>query len=182
MTAADDLRRLAEAFDFAARAHGGQTRKGAAGEPYLNHVADVVARLSRSPRADADTLVAAALHDVVEDTARSLDDVRSRFGDRVAALVAEVTDDKSLPKEERKRRQVEQAPTKSDAAKRIKLADKASNLAALADSPPHRWDKGRRLAYVAWAREVAAGLRGVDPALEVAFDEEAGRAERAMGA
>lgn len=180
MTEPGTVRRLLDALDYAARAHAGQIRKGAAGEPYVNHVIDVVARLARSPRADADTLVAAALHDVVEDTERTLEEVRSRFGDAVAAMVAEVTDDKSLPKDERKRRQVETAPHKSEGAKRIRLADKASNLAALADSPPHRWDKGRRQAYVQWARAVAAGLRGVDPALEVAFDEEAVRAERAL--
>lgn len=180
MTEPDTVRRLLDALDFAARAHTGQTRKGAAGEPYVNHVIDVVARLARSPRTDADTLVAAVLHDVVEDTDRTIEEVRSRFGDAVAAMVAEVTDDKSLPKEERKRRQVEAAPGKSGGAKRIKLADKASNLAALADSPPHWWDKGRKQAYVQWARDVVAGLRGVDPALEVAFDEEAARAERAL--
>ena len=182
MNEPNPVRRLLDGLDFAARAHTGQTRKGAAGEPYVNHVIDVVARLARSPRTDADTLVAAALHDVVEDTGRTLEEVRSRFGDAVAAMVAEVTDDKSLPKEERKRRQVEEAPGKSDGAKRIKLADKASNLAALADSPPHWLDKARRQAYVAWARKEAAGLRGVDPMLEVAFDEEAARAETALEA
>lgn len=175
------LRRIAGAFDFAARAHTGQTRKGAAAEPYINHVADVAARLARSPRADADTVVAAILHDVVEDTEHTIEEVEAQFGPVVAGYVRELTDDKSLPKEERKRRQVEEAPRKSDGAKRIKLADKASNLAALADSPPHRWDSDRRRDYLAWAREVAAGLRGVDPALEVAFDEAAARVETMLG-
>lgn len=177
----DPLRRIADAYDLAARAHAGQTRKGAAAEPYLNHVVDVAARLSRSPRADADTLIAAILHDVVEDTAHGLEEIEARFGPIVAGYVDEVTDDKSLPKEERKRLQVERASGKSDAAKRIKLADKASNLAALADSPPHFWDAARKRDYVAWAREVVAGLRGVDPVLEVAFDEEAARAEKVLG-
>lgn len=180
MNGQDTLRRITEAFDTAARAHAGQTRKGAAGEPYINHVANVAARLACSPRATEAMVLAAILHDVVEDTDMTLAEIESRFGAEVAGYVAEVTDDKSLPKAERKRLQVENAPRKSDGAKRIKLADKASNLAALADSPPHFWDKARRKEYLEWAREVVAGLRGVDPALELAFDEEAARAEAVL--
>lgn len=174
------LRRITDAFDFAAQAHTGQSRKGKAAEPYINHVADVAARLTRSPQADADLVVAALLHDTVEDTDHTIEEIQARFGPVVAAYVREVTDDKTLPKDERKRKQIEEAPTKSDGAKRIKLADKASNLAALAASPPHWWDAGRKLEYLAWAREVVEGLRGVDPALEVAFDEAAARAEMTL--
>lgn len=177
----ETLRRVTEAYDFAARAHLGQTRKGKAAEPYVNHLADVAARVARSPRADADTVIAAILHDVVEDTERTLAEVEARFGARVAGYVGEVTDDKSLDKEERKRLQVATAAVKSDGAKRIKLADKASNLAALAESPPHWWDASRRREYLSWARAVVAGLRGTDPALEAAFDEAAAAAERALG-
>ncbi len=181
MAAHDSLRRITDAFDFAARAHTGQTRKGKAAEPYINHVADVASRLARSPRATEASVIAAILHDTVEDTETSLQTIRDRFGHEVADLVAEVTDDKALDKDERKRRQVEEAPHKSEGAKRIKLADKASNLTSLADSPPHRWDVARKRDYLAWAREVAQGLRGVDPLLEVAFDEAAERAERTLG-
>ena len=182
MTSQDSLRRLADAFDFAAQAHTRQTRKGARAEPYVNHVADVASRVARSPRADVETVLAALLHDTVEDTDTTLDDITARFGPEVAGYVAEVSDDKSLPKEQRKRLQVQHAPGTSDAAKRIKLADKASNLAALAESPPHGWNAARKRAYLDWAREVVAGLRGVDPVLELAFDEAAQRAERAIGA
>lgn len=122
-------------------------------------------------------MLAAILHDVVEDTDQSLADFEERFGPAVAGLVGEVTDDKSLPKAERKRRQVQYAGSKSAGAKRIKLADKASNVAALADSPPHLWEESRKREYLAWARAVAAGLRGADPVLEAAFDAEAARLE-----
>lgn len=182
MTAHDTLRRLTEAFDFAAQAHTGQTRKGKAAEPYINHLADVAARVAKSPAATEAVVIAAILHDTVEDTETSLDTLRERFGPEVADLVAEVTDDKSLPKAERKRLQVVHAPDTSLGAKRIKLADKASNLSALADSPPHWWDLSRKREYLAWAREVGAGLRGVDPLLDMAFDEAAERAERSFGA
>jgi (p)ppGpp synthase/HD superfamily hydrolase len=182
MNGHDMLRTITAAYDIAARRHSGQTRKGAAGEPYVNHLADVAARLARSPQATEATVIAAILHDVVEDTDMTIEEVEAAFGPEVAGYVAEVTDDKSLPKAERKRLQVELAPTKSDPAKRIKLADKASNLAALADSPPPWWDRARRQEYLAWARDVVAGLRGVDPALELAFDHEAARAEAALDA
>ncbi|EPX86226.1 metal dependent phosphohydrolase [Rubellimicrobium thermophilum DSM 16684] len=182
MTDHATLRRVAEAYRLAAEAHAGQRRKGASREPYVNHVADVAARLMESEAADADLLIAAVLHDVAEDTATGLAEIESRFGPRVAGLVAEVTDDRSLPREERKRRQVRDAPHKSPGARRIKLADKASNLSALADSPPEDWGPGRLRGYLDWARAVVAGLRGTDPVLEAAFDREAARAEAALDA
>jgi (p)ppGpp synthase/HD superfamily hydrolase len=181
MTTHDTLRRLTQAYDLAARRHSGQTRKGAAGEPYVNHVADVASRLARSPNATEAMILAAVLHDTVEDTDTTLEEIEQLFGPAVAGLVAEVTDDKGLSDDERKRRQVEDAPHKSDGAKRIKLADKASNLTALVESPPHFWEVGRKRAYVAWARDVAAGLRGVDPVLDLAFEEAAARAEAELG-
>jgi (p)ppGpp synthase/HD superfamily hydrolase len=182
MTDRATLRRVAEAYRLAAEAHVGQRRKGAAREPYVNHVADVAARLMESDGADPDTLIAAILHDVAEDTDTGLPEIEARFGPAVAALVAEVTDDKSLPRDERKRRQVRDAPRKSPGAKRIKLADKASNLSALAHSPPEDWSPARLRDYLAWAREVVDGLRGTDPALEAAFDREATQAEAALDA
>lgn len=173
------LRMIAQAAEFAARAHTGQTRKGSAREPYVSHVAEVAARLAQSPDADEPTLVAAR-HDVVEDTGHGLPEIGAAFGAVVAGLVAEVTDDKSLPKAGRKRLQVVDAPGKSRGIKRIKLADKASNLTALVDSPPRAWDLGRRRRYLDGAREVVAGLRGIDPVLEDAFDREAARLEAAI--
>ena len=177
----DTLRRITDAFDFAARAHSGQTRKGHAAEPYVNHVADVAARLARSPHATESMVIAAILHDTVEDTDHNIEEIAARFGAEVAGYVAEVTDDSTLDRVEQRRRQVEDAPHKSDGAKRIKLADKASNLTALAESPPHFWDIGRKRDYLAWARAVAEGLRGVDPVLERDFDEAVQRAEKALG-
>ena len=175
------LARFAEAAAFAADAHRDQRRKGAEAAPYVNHVLDVAARLARARPEDETLALAGLLHDVVENCGLTPDDVAARFGAEVAGVVAEVSDDKRLPKAERKRRQVETAPKKSDAAKRLKLADKASNLAAIAESPPP-WSLERKRAYLDWAREVAAGCRGVDAGLEAAFDAEAARLERALAA
>lgn len=172
---------LPEAHDYAARLHSGQTRKGAAAEPYVNHVIDVAARVARSPAADETLIMGALLHDIVEDTTGTAEEIAARFGPAVAAPVLEVTDDRSLPKAERKRRQEATVAAKSDGARRIKLADKASNLTALAESPPVHWDAARRAEYVAWAERVIAGCRGIDPVLEAGFDAAAARARAALG-
>jgi (p)ppGpp synthase/HD superfamily hydrolase len=154
---------------FAARAHAGQARKGAAAEPYVNHVIEV-AELLAAHGAPLPVVLAGLLHDTVEDTAVTHADLVAAFGAEVAGLVAEATDDTSLPKDIRKGLQVSQAPKKSDGAKQLKLADKISNLVAIAESPPANWIHARRVEYVGWAGRVAAGLKGVNPALDALFD------------
>jgi (p)ppGpp synthase/HD superfamily hydrolase len=161
---------LARAYHFAATKHVDQRRKGQRAEPYINHlteVAELVAQASGGQ--DLELIIAAVLHDVVEDTPTTIADVTTEFGSRVAGLVQEVTDDKSLPKAERKRVQIEHAAYASAGAKMIKLADKTANLRALASSPPEDWPTSRRLEYVAWARTVVAGCAGASPYLEQAF-------------
>jgi (p)ppGpp synthase/HD superfamily hydrolase len=106
--------------------------------------------------------------------------ITREFGKQVADIVMEVTDDKKLPKEERKRKQIESAPKKSNGAKLVKLADKTSNLRTIASSPAADWSVKRRLEYIAWAKNVVAGLRGVSPWLEEQFDEAAAHAEQSI--
>ena len=167
----NSLARIVRAYHFAATAHIDQRRKGARAEPYVNHVIEVALLLSDATGgSDPDLIVAGILHDVVEDTDVTSAEIASEFGAEVAALVAEVTDDKTLAKSERKRRQVASAPTKSDRAKMIKIADKTSNLRSLAASPPADWPIARRQSYFAWAEAVVDGCRGVNPRLEAAFD------------
>lgn len=170
---------LAEAYHFAAAKHVMQRRKGVAAEPYVNHlteVADLVARATDG--ADLDLVVAAVLHDTVEDTDTSPEEIAARFGARVAGLVGEVTDEKSLPKAARKQAQVDHAAHASPGAKIIKLADKTSNLRAMAFSPPKGWPAERRAEYLDWARRVVAGCRGANPWLEAQFDAAAAVLER----
>ena len=163
---------LAQAFDFAARAHVDQRRKGAAQEPYMNHLTEVVALLSHSSHGnDVDLLAAGALHDAVEDAGVTLGEIEERFGPGTASIVAEVTDDKSMPKPERKRRQVETAAHKSVSARLLKIADKTSNLRSLVASPPASWDRKRLEEYADWAEQVVAQCRNLDPFLEARFDE-----------
>jgi len=159
---------------FAARVHANHRRKGAASEPYVNHVLEVAEILAAHGAPQA-SIVAALLHDVVEDSSDdpvpvTLPDLAAAFGDDIAAIVGEATDDKSLPKETRKALQVRNAPKKSDAAKQLKLADKISNLRAITASPPANWDHARRLEYVGWAGRVALGLKGVNTALDALFE------------
>jgi (p)ppGpp synthase/HD superfamily hydrolase len=163
---------LARAYHFAAVRHLGQRRKGKAGEPYINHlteVADLVATATGGR--DVDLVIAAVLHDVLEDTATAPAELAEAFGARITGIVGEVTDDKSLPKEMRKRLQIEHAPRISPEAKTIKLADKTANLRSIAKSPPAGWDAARIADYIAWAIAVADGCRGTNAMLEQKFED-----------
>ena len=167
---------ILEAASFAADRHRLQRRKDADASPYINHplaLADILAR--EGGVVDAKVIAAALLHDTVEDTDTSIDELAVRFGQDVAAIVAEVTDDKSLPKDERKRLQVIKASSKSPEAKLVKLADKIANLRDLAACPPADWSEKRKADYFQWASEVVSGLRGTSARLEAAFDEIAGQ-------
>lgn len=165
---------LARALDFAARAHSDQRRKGKAAEPYINHVAEVALLLAEATDgADPQLVAAGILHDTIEDTGTSFEQLSEVFGQEVAALVQEVTDDKRLPKESRKLLQIERAPYKSARAKLIKIADKISNLRSLTQSPPADWPTERQLAYIEWASDVVAGCRGVNAYLDDLFDDTA---------
>lgn len=155
---------------FAAQRHRGQRRLDPERSPYINHplaLADTLANLGGV--ADPVVLCAALLHDTVEDTATTFEEIEQAFGARIAAVVREVTDDKSLPKAERKRLQVEHAPHVSAEAKLVKLADKICNLTDLLEAPPP-WPRQRKREYFDWTARVVAGVRGVHPALEARFD------------
>jgi (p)ppGpp synthase/HD superfamily hydrolase len=163
---------ILRAGDFAARRHSGQRRKGASQEPYINHLLEVARLLAEATHGeDPILIVAGLLHDTVEDTGVTPQEVEGEFGPEVARIVLEVTDDKSLPKEERKRLQVENAPHKSDRAKMLKIADKISNLRAILNSPPADWSRERKIAYFQWGRDVVRGCSGINPALDALFDE-----------
>jgi guanosine-3',5'-bis(diphosphate) 3'-pyrophosphohydrolase len=170
-----------KAADAAARWHVHQRRKGPAEEPYINHLLEVAMLVAEATGGnDTNLVIAALLHDAIEDSEVPRELISRTFGEDVASIVAEVTDDKSLPKAERKRKQIEAAAGKSVRAKMLKLADKTSNLRAIAASPPADWSVKRRIEYVAWARNVAKGLRGVSPKLEEQFEEAARAAERSF--
>jgi guanosine-3',5'-bis(diphosphate) 3'-pyrophosphohydrolase len=170
-----------QAADAAARWHVHQRRKGPSQEPYINHLLEVAMLVAEATGgSDANLVIAALLHDAIEDCEVPLEMIAAAFGDEVAAIVAEVTDDKGLPKEVRKEKQVETAAGKSRKAKLLKLADKTSNLRAIAASPPADWSVKRRKEYVDWALRVAAGLRGVSPDLEKALDQAVAAARRSF--
>jgi GTP diphosphokinase / guanosine-3',5'-bis(diphosphate) 3'-diphosphatase len=170
-----------KAADAAARWHVHQRRKGPAEEPYINHQLEVAMMVADATGGkDTNLVIAALLHDAIEDCEAPRELIDEIFGNDVASLVEEVTDDKSLPKAARKDKQVKTAPTKSSRAKILKLADKTSNLRAVAASPPANWSVKRRKDYVDWSREVTKGLRGVNQKLEDQFDEAAAAAERSF--
>lgn len=168
----NNLKLLTKAISFSAKQHRRQKRKGADSEPYINHPLEVLNLLVNVGNVeDVNILAAALLHDTVEDTETSGEDITNLFGAEVCGMVLEVTDDKSLPKAERKIKQIEHAPHLSDGAKQIKLADKISNIRDVTENPPHDWSDKRRVEYVEWGEKVVAGLRGANADLENYFDE-----------
>ena len=178
-----ELLLVVRALEFAARRHSAQRRKGLAGEPYVNHLAEVARLLAEACGGrDAELVAAGLLHDTLEDTATGAAELEREFGPGVLGLAQEVTDDKSLPRQERKRLQVETAGAKSPRARMIKIADKTSNLRSLRDSPPVGWSRRRRLDYLCWAAQVVERCRGVSPVLEEAFAEARRQSLAALGA
>ena len=151
------------AADAAARWHVHKRRKGAAEEPNINHLLEVAMLVAEATEGkDPNLVIAAFLHDAIEDQEVPRAVIADTFNEDVASLVAEVTDDKTLDKAARKQRQIEDAPKKTIRAKCIKLADKTSNLRAIAHSPSPTWSVKRRLEYITWAQDVAVGLRGAN--------------------
>ena len=160
-----------KAVAFAAEKHRNQRRKDADASPYINHpiaLANVLA--NEGGVSDATVLCAAVLHDTIEDTETTENELTTTFGSHVSSVVLEVTDDKSLEKHVRKQRQIEHAPHISTEAKLVKLADKICNLRDILASPPANWSTERKQAYFDWASKVVAGVRGVHPNLEAVFD------------
>jgi GTP diphosphokinase / guanosine-3',5'-bis(diphosphate) 3'-diphosphatase len=165
------LNRIIHAIAFAADKHRDQRRKDAQASPYINHPIALANLLANEAGiTDESVLLAAILHDTLEDTDTTHEELMLNFGHEVAKIVAEVTDDKSLPKDERKRLQVEHARHISERAKRVKLADKICNLRDIVATPPVDWDDARKRQYVDWAKRVVDGMRGVDGVLEGLFD------------
>lgn len=163
---------ILDALQFAAHKHRNQRRKNLEASPYINHPIALATILWREGKVHEPAVISAALlHDTIEDTETTEEELRRRFGARVARIVSEVTDDKDLPKVERKRLQVEHAPHISREAKLVKLADKICNLRDMAASPPKTWPKSRVREYFEWAKQVVDALRGVHPRLERIFDE-----------
>lgn len=175
----NNLSTLLQAASFAAKKHTSQKRKGAAGEPYINHPLEVANLLANVGKIDDyNVLIAAILHDTIEDTETTREELTELFGKEVCEMVSEVTDDKNLPKSERKQLQIEHAPHLSNGAKAIKLCDKISNIRDVTENPPHDWSNERRLEYVIWGENVVAGMRGVNAELERHFDELTARAKQ----
>lgn len=169
----NDIATLMRALAFAAHKHRDQRRKDADASPYVNHPIAVANILTNEGGiTDITVLCAAVLHDTVEDTQTTHAELVEHFGEAIADVVAEVTDDKSLPKAERKRLQIEHARHASHAARLVKLADKISNLRDLHSTPPADWSAERRAAYVEWSSQVIDAVRGTHAGLEALFDVE----------
>ena len=163
---------LLTALQFASAKHRNQRRKDAERSPYINHPIAVAHLLATTGQvSDIATLMAAVLHDTIEDTETTPEELEAQFGAEVCRLVEEVTDDKGLEKQVRKQLQIEHAPGLSRGAKIIKISDLSCNLADIIENPPATWAKERRSDYLNWTERVIAGCRGVNDALERHYDQ-----------
>jgi guanosine-3',5'-bis(diphosphate) 3'-pyrophosphohydrolase len=168
----EEISRICDAISFSAQKHASQTRKDPEHTPYIIHpigVADSILTIGKVY--DPDIIIAALLHDTVEDTDTSFEEIRDAFGPVVEGYVREVTDDKALPKEVRKQLQIDDASHKSDGAAIVKLADKLYNVEGLHEEPPADWPKERVDEYFAWAKRVVDNLPPANEALKEAVDQ-----------
>mgnify|MGYP001827707582 FL=1 len=173
--------RLLEATLFAAEKHRHCRRKDVDATPYINHpitVAHLLADIGGID--DIEMVQAALLHDTVEDTDATPEELEEKFGRAVRDLVMEVTDDKTLEKQERKRRQAEKAPHLTRRAKMIKIADKIANLTDITENPPASWSQERRAQYLEWSGTVVDGCRGSNASLESHYDAVAATAAQSL--
>jgi len=173
---------LLRALEFAALKHRDQRRKGNHQAPYINHPIQVAALVATVGGCeDIAVLQAAILHDTIEDTDATPAEIEADFGRDVLALVLEMTDDMSLPSQQRKQKQVDRAATLSDRAKLIKIADKIANVGDIARHPPPDWTFERRRNYFNWTSQVIDRIRGTNAALEASYDEALRQAREILG-
>lgn len=170
-TVASDIGLFVAAVAFAAEKHRHQRRKDAHASPYINHpIALANVLVDEGDVHDPVVLCAAILHDTIEDTETTAEELEREFGAHITSVVLEVTDDKNLEYKERKQQQVDHAPHLTQQAKLVKLADKICNVRDILGHPPSSWSLQRKQNYFDWSANVVAGLRGANPRLEVAFD------------
>lgn len=171
-TTPNEIQLLVRAIAFASEKHKAQKRKDISKTPYINHPIDLLEVLACEGNVtDIPTLCAAALHDTIEDTQTTAEELKSIFGDKITAIVLDLTDDKSLPKLERKEKQIEHAPHCLPEAKVVKIADKICNLRNILEMPPKNWVKEEKLTYFHWSSRVVNAIRGSHSVLEEVFDK-----------
>ncbi len=183
LSCSTDIETLLKALKFASEKHQKQRRKSGEDEPYINHpiaVAEILCRVGKIE--STDLLVAAVLHDTIEDTNTQAKEIEEQFGSKVLELVRECTDDKSLPKVERKQLQIEHACHMSEGAKLIKIADKTHNIQCIYTHPPKDWSWERRKEYLDWSEKVVDGLKGVNSELDALYFETLANARAALEA
>ena len=162
---------LFKALSFSAEKHTKQRRKDIDKTPYINHPISLANILAQRWVIDESVLCAAILHDTIEDTETTVDELQEHFGEKITSIVLEVTDDKSLEKSIRKQKQVEHAASISHEAKLVKLADKIANITDIINMPPADWSTDRKKDYFNWAKAVVDNLRGAHQGLEKDFDD-----------
>jgi guanosine-3',5'-bis(diphosphate) 3'-pyrophosphohydrolase len=164
------LQKVFEALEFAAYKHRRQKRKGAIGIPYINHPIEVAGMLVRSMNEPSkELIIAALLHDTMEDTDVSNEEIEEKFGKQISDIVSEVTDNMSLPSEKRRKIQIEKAHSLSYEARCIKITDKTCNIHDMLYTKV-MWSRKRKINYIIWAKNIVEQIQGTHNDLESAFN------------
>jgi len=165
-----DLSQFIKALHFSAGKHRDQRRKNREQTPYINHPIELTYLLTEVGGVTRrDVLIAAVLHDTIEDTETTPEEIRRIFGEKVKSLVLEVTDDKTIPKGRRKTLQLINADTLTEEARLIRIADKISNVTDLGNSPPMGWTQKRKIDYLDWTEKVVTKIAGTNQDLETLY-------------
>jgi len=144
---------------FATEKHKSQVRSNEKKTPYIIHpieVADLVMKIGHVY--DKDVLITALLHDVMDDTQTTYEQITSLYGTKVSSYLEEMTSKQGLSLKEQKKQQIMQAFRQNPSVAIIKLSDKLSNLKTLATSPPPSWSRDRIDQYFQWAQTVIENL------------------------
>jgi (p)ppGpp synthase/HD superfamily hydrolase len=169
-----DLHLIFRALSYAAQQHATHKRKGREALPYINHPIKVSTIITQYvPDASNELIAAAVLHDVVEDSETTVEDLKNMFGATIASIVEEVSDDKFLPKKEAKQKQIQNAPHLSHNAKLIRICDKIANVRDICgEDVPNDWDYKTKIEYLNWAEEVVNAMGKFHDELEFTFKDE----------
>ena len=155
-----------QALIFAADKHKNQRRKDLENTPYINHPIEVANFLIKHGITDSNIIICALLHDTIEDTNTSFEEIKELFGEEIALTVRDCTDNKKLDKITRKKEQIEHAKYIRNNAKLVKLADKYSNISMLAINPPSKWSPEEIIGYTHWGYAVCKNLFGINEKID----------------
>lgn len=167
------MEKIEKSRNLAMARHSGQCRPNRGRDLKIDHIEEV-ARLVEESGGNHDEIVAAWLHDIIEDTETIIEEIEELFGDDIAQLVDGLTDPpefSSMLLDFRKFQQAQRLLLKGNGVKRVKLCDQISNVRSVINDPPLGWDNKKCLAYIEGAKSIADVCYGISECLDNIFDK-----------